>query len=604
MEKNLFMASSLMALSSSNVLTVINNLLLLFGGVAAFIVGMNIMGSNLEKAAGKPMRRLMAKATKNRFRGVATGAAVTAIVTSSSATTVMLIGFVNVGLMTLVQAVPVIMGANIGTTITAFISAVSTAGAELSITSLFAFLAFVGVLMSMISKKDRIKRIGSIFQGVGLIFIGMNVMSSSVGGLMTEKIIENGVAVPNPIAEAVKKLFIAIGLGKDVLSWEIIVLFLLGAVLTGLMQSSAAITAIVISLSTSGLISLPMAMFIILGTNVGTCVTALLSSMGTSVNARRTAVVHLLFNIIGGVIFMIPLSVPAVSNGIAKFLQSFIKDISWQIAIFHMVFNVLTTVILVGFVKYLVKLACVLVPEKKGAEADGEVETLDKRFLKTPAIAVGQVRKQLLLLGGEAFANYKRSLDMLLTGDMSDRKQFAETEQNINAMHKYIVSYLVQLSLQEISEIDERKLSSFYHVSSDLERIGDYAENIVEFAEKAVEDNVTFSEKAREEIREMDLHITELYKYTCEVFSNSDLRCIPDVEREEAETDRMNNVMQQMHLQRMNEGKCTAEAGALFLQLAVSMERIGDHMHNIAESVRAYGHGAQQTENRQDAAQQ
>ncbi|MDE6104379.1 MAG: Na/Pi cotransporter family protein [Clostridia bacterium] len=586
------MASSLMALSTSNVLTVINSLLLLLGGVAAFIVGMNVMGSNLEKAAGKPMRRLMGKATKNRFRGVLTGTAVTAIVTSSSATTVMIIGFVNVGLMTLMQAVPVIMGANIGTTITAFISAISTAGADLSITSIFAFLAFIGVLMAMISKKDRIKRIGSIFQGVGLIFIGMNVMSSSVSGLMTEYIVKDGVAVLNPIAEAVKKMFVAIGLGKEVLSWEIPVLFILGAVLTGLMQSSAAITAIVISLSTSGLISLPMAMFIILGTNVGTCVTALLSSMGTSVNARRTAVVHLLFNLIGGVIFMIPLSVPAVSGGIAKFLQSFIKDISWQIAIFHMVFNLLTTALLVGFVKYLVKFACLLVPDKKG-EAAGYVETLDKRFLKTPAIAVGQVRKQLLKLGGEAFANYKLSLDMLLTGDTSSRKQFDETETEINAMHKYIISYLVQLSLQEISEVDEKKISSFYHVSSDLERIGDYAENICEFAQKAAEDKVDFTEKAREEIREMDLHITNLYKYTCEVFEHSDLSFIPDVEMEEAETDRMNELMQQMHLQRMNDGECTAEAGSLFLQLAVSMERIGDHMHNIAESVKAYGHNAQ-----------
>jgi len=585
------MASSLMALSSSDVLTIINNLLLMFGGVAAFIVGMNVMGNNLEKAAGKSMRRLMAKATKNRFRGVLTGTAVTAIVTSSSATTVMIIGFVNVGLMTLIQAVPVIMGANIGTTVTAFISAVSTAGNDLSVTSVFAFAAFVGVLMSMISKREDIKRVGSILQGVGMIFIGMNVMSSSVGGLMTEYVVEDGEMVLNPIAQAVKEMFTAIGLGKSVLTWEIPVLFLLGALLTGLMQSSAAITAIVISLASSGLISLPMAMYIVLGTNVGTCVTALLSSMGTSVNARRTAVVHLLFNLIGGLIFIIPLSIPAVSNGIADFLKSFISDISWQIAIFHMVFNVVTTLLLVGFVKYLVKLACLLVPDKKGTDKTDD-ETLDERLLKTPAIAVGQVRKQLLHLGDEAFSNYKLSLDMLLTGNVSTKQRFAETENNINAMHKYIVSFLIKLSPQPLSDADEKKVSSFYHVASDLERIGDYAENIVEYAEKVAEDKITFSEHAMEEIREMDLHITELYKYTCEVFSESDLAHLPDVEREEAETDRMNTVMQQSHLRRMNEGKCTAECGSLFLQLSVSMERIGDHMTNIANSVKTYGHNS------------
>ncbi len=585
------MINNLLALSSANILTIVNSLLLLFGGVAAFIVGMNIMGNNLEKAAGKPMRRLMGKATKNRFLGVGTGAAVTAIVTSSSATTVMIVGFVNVGLMTLAQAASVIMGANIGTTITAFITAISTAGNELSVTSVFAFAAFVGLLMSMISKNEKVKRTGSILQGVGLIFIGMNVMSGSVGGLMTEKVIENGVAVSNPIAQAVKDMFVAIGLGKKVLTWEIPVLFLLGAALTGLMQSSAAITAIVISLASSGLISLPMAMFIILGTNVGTCVTALLSSLGTNVNARRTAVVHLLFNIIGSIIFIIPLSVPAVSNGIASALAN-ISNISWQIAVFHMAFNVLTTALLLGFVNYLVKLACILVPDKKSKKQEDDGETLDVRLLKTPAIAVGQVRKQLLKMGDEAFANYKLSLDMLLTGNMSGKERFAATENNINAMNKYIVSFLIRLSLTEISEVDEKKVSSFYRVVSDIERIGDYAENIVEYAEKLIEDKTSFSQSARDEIAEMDLHITELYKYVTYVFRDSDLHYMPDVEREEQETDRMNNVMQASHLTRINEGKCSPEAGAVFLQLAVNMERIGDHMHNVANSVLSYGHNA------------
>ena len=306
------MVNSVLALGASEILTIVNSMLLLFGGVAAFIIGMNMMGTNLETAAGKSMRRLMSKATKNRFLGVGTGAAVTAIVTSSSATTVMIVGFVNVGLMTLTQAASVIMGANIGTTITAFITAVSTTGAEFEITALFAFVAFVGVLMSMLGKKDQIKRVGAILQGLGLIFIGMNVLSVTMGGMLK-----------NPgIKEAVEQVFIAIGYGKETLTWEIIVLFLLGTLLTGLVQSSAAITAIAISLASQNLISLPMAMFIILGTNVGTCVTALFSSLGTNVNARRAAVVHLLFNVIGSIIFIIPLAF--TSGYVASFLNSFI----------------------------------------------------------------------------------------------------------------------------------------------------------------------------------------------------------------------------------------------------------------------------------------
>ncbi len=566
-----------MALGASEVLKILNSMLLLFGGVAAFIIGMNMMGGNLETAAGKSMRRLMAKATKNRFLGVGTGAAVTAIVTSSSATTVMIVGFVNVGLMTLTQAASIIMGANIGTTITAFITAVSTAGAEFEVTALFAFVAFVGVLMSMLGKTDKIKRIGAILQGLGLIFIGMNVMSATMGDMLNDAEIKG----------AVENAFISIGYGKDVLSWEIAVLFLLGALLTGLVQSSAAITAIVISLAASNLISLPMAMFIILGTNVGTCVTALFSSLGTSVNARRTAVVHLLFNVIGSVIFIIPLAF--VSGYLADFFNSFIPALSWQIAIFHMAFNLLTTAILLPFVNYLVKLACLIVPDKKGKTQSAEdYGLLDKRLLRTPAIAVGQVRKELTHMGNLAFGNYKRSLDMLLNGDFSQKSEFEKTEKEINDYNSYISSFLVKLSLLELAETDEKKVSSFYHVASDLERIGDYAENIVEYADRMAENKEQFSEHAKSEILEMDLHLTELFKNVEKVFADIDTSYIGEVEKEEAATDEMCEKMQKSHLRRLNENRCTPTAGSVYLQLAINMERIGDHMHNVANSVKSY----------------
>ncbi|MDE7214990.1 MAG: Na/Pi symporter, partial [Clostridia bacterium] len=328
-------------------------------------------------------------------------------------------------------------------------------------------------------------------------------------------------------------------------------------------------------------------MCIILGANVGTCLTSLISSMGASVNAKRTAMVHLLFNVAGCFIFIWPVAFAGAP--IADFLNGVIPQTEWQIAIFHMVFNLLTTAVLLPFVNYLVKLACLIVHDKKG-EKQEEYEALDKRFLKTPAIAVGQARKEILRMGADAFANYKRSLNMLLTGDLSQKELFAETEKNINETTRYISSFLVKLSLEDLAEADENKVSSFYHVTSDIERIGDYAENIVEYAEKMVTDKAQFSEHAKAEILEMDGHLTELYKQVEATFSEIDLHYLSAVEREEQATDDVCQKMQDAHLRRMNEGRCTPEAGAIYLQLAINMERIGDHMHNIANSVKTYAH--------------
>ena len=570
----------MLALSAGDILTVFNSLFFVLGGVTVFMIGMNMMGHNIEKAAGKSIRRLMGKATVNRFAGVGTGAAVTALVNSSAATTVMIIGFVNVGLMTLVQATSVIMGANIGTTISAFIMALSSAsGAQLSVAGIFALVAFVGFVFTIAGKTDKLKQIGCILEGIGLIFIGLNVMSTAVNNLVKN---EN-------IGGAIENLFQSLGNGKSTLTWEIIVLFILGIVLTALMQSSAALTAIVISLASEGLISLQMAMCIVLGTNIGTCFTSLLSSMGANANAKRAAIIHLLFNVTGALIFIFP--VAFAGNYIAKFFSGFIVKTEWQIAVFHMVFNLLTTAVLLPFIKYLVKLSCLIIRDKPEEKKD-EVELLDPRLLKTPAIAVVQVRKQLLSMADLAFSNYKRSLDMLLSGDLSQKEHFASVEDSINANNSNIVHYLIELSLQEVSAKDEKKVSSFFRVSSDLERIGDYAENITEFAEKKAEQDISFSEHATAEILEMDTHLTNLYKHVINVFKYSDLSYMPQVEMEEDETDKMNKVMQKSHLRRMKEGHCSPETGAIFLQLAVTMERIGDHMHNIANSVLEYGHKA------------
>lgn len=569
-------------MSFEQVMLIINSLFFVLGGIVVFMIGMEMMGSNLEKAAGKNIRKLMSRAARNRFTGIGTGAVVTALVNSSAATTVMIVGFVNVGFMTLTQAASVIMGANIGTTISAFIMALSsTGGSWFSVSALFALIAFTGFAITLVSKKDKVKRIGNILIGIGLIFIGLNVMSGAVNDMLANQ----------QISAAVQNVFIAIGLGKETLTWEIIVLFLLGAALTAMMQSSAALTAIVIALATPdpttglSLISLQMAMCIILGANVGTCLTSLISSVGASTNAKRAAAVHLLFNVAGCVIFIFP--VAFAGKYIEIFLSKLVPKTEWQIAIFHMCFNLITTVLLVPFLKYLVKLACLIVPDKKRAEVDSN-EILDERLLKTPAIAVGQTRKEVVRMGQLAFANYKRSLDMLLSYNVENKEEFDATEKEINALNKYITQFLIKLSSQSISEIDEKKVSSFYHVTSDIERIGDYAENITEFAEQMVNAGAKFSEHATEEIREMDLHLSELYKNVETAFANHNLDNMAAIEAEEDATDNICKVMHASHIRRTNEGRCTSEAGSIYLQLAVNMERIGDHMFNIANSVKSY----------------
>lgn len=565
-------------MSIEGVMTLINSLCFVLGGIAIFMIGMEMMGANLEKAAGKNIRTLMSKATANRFAGIGTGAAITALIQSSSATTVMLVGFVNVGLMTLSQAASVIMGANIGTTISAFITALSTGGAELKVAAVFALVAFIGLLMMMICKTDRNKRIGSILAGLGMIFIGLNVMSDSVKALTEEG---------SEVGDAIRALFTSLGNNADGnLTWEVPVLFLIGLVLTGIMQSSSAITAIVISLASAGLMNLQMSMCVVLGTNVGTCVTAVISSIGTTTNAKRTACVHLLFNIFGCIVFIFP--VAFFGKPIAAFIESFIPETEWQIAIFHLFFNVATTLILVWFLDYLVKLACIIVPDKAKAQPASSNQILDERILKTPAIAVGQARQEIVRMGQLAFNNYKRSLNMLLSGSMDEKNEFDATEKEINTLNKYITQFLIKLSSQEISETDEKKVSSFYHVTSDMERIGDYAENITEYAQALVDSKAKFSEHAIDEIREMDASLTELYKYVELAFAGHNLSYTQNIENAENQTDAICRKMQQSHIRRTNEGRCSPEAGSIFLQLAVNMERIGDHMYNIANSIKSY----------------
>ena len=546
------------------VLTIITQLLLVIGGITVFMIGMKTMGSNLERAAGSSMRTMLAKVSNNRFAGVGIGAAVTAIINSSSATTVMIVGFVNVGLMSLTQAGAIIMGANIGTTISAQI--MSLQSININMAAGFSAVAAAGLVINMTGKSGRSKQIGNILIGIGFIFIGLQFMSDAVKVLTADEV----------IAPKLDALFLSID--------NPFLLFLIGVVLTGLLQSSAAITGILIALAGSGLITIEQAMFITMGSNIGTCATSLIASMGTSTNAKRAAVIHLLFNVLGCAVFFILMLAfqKYVVEGIV-FVSG--GSVERQIANFHTLFNLLTTLILLPFLKPLVKLAQVIVPERKKMQKQGDFKYLDERILQTPAIAVAQLRKEIVIMMDLAYLNFRRAMKMICGGDLSEREESAETEKRINQYNTELTAYCVRVSSCELSAHDEFVIGSYYHVISDSERIGDYAKHIVEYAEELGGDEDAFTAAAVEEIKDLDEKIDELYQMVRKTFDERDITMFEKINDLKVSVAIMKNADCDAHIERLNRGECTPARGAIFLQLLGNMERVSGHMKNISNSV-------------------
>lgn len=546
---------------------IIENIFYLLGGVAVMMFGMRVMSSNLEKVAGNNMKKLLGKMTTNRFAGVGVGAIVTAIINSSTATTVMLVGFVNIGLMTLKQACAVIMGANIGTTITAQIMSLSGVGA-FNISSVFALISLVGLVFIMVFKNDKLNKTGYILMGIGLIFVALQVVSVSVPYL----IYENPVDVDKKLYPFFETLFNG--------NMFPLLLMLIGIVLTALVHSSAAITGILIALGSA--ISMKTAMFIILGSNIGTCVTALVSSMGTSTNAKRTAVIHLLFNVFGALLFIVPIWI--WGNEIALFLKKLGGTTQRQIANFHTIFNVLTTVLLLPFLSLIVKLATKIVPDSKSEQ---KIKTyIDDRLLETPAIAAAQVKKEIIEMSELARLNLDKSLDQLLSGDYSEEEEMKEREILINLKNKEIARFLTKLMSCDLSKNDDVAISTYFHVITDLERVGDYAENIMEYSDRMTELGLKFSNGAIKEITHCKNLLDDLYTKAVQAFANVDYDILASVDEVEEQIDDLTLQMENSHIQRLKDGSCTPEVGSIFLQAASNMERIGDHMTNVAFSIK------------------
>ena len=543
------------------------NVLTMLGGLALFLYGMHTMGEGLSKISGGRLEKILEKLTSNPFKAVALGAIVTAVIQSSSATTVMVVGFVNSGIMKLSQAIGIIMGANIGTTITSWI--LSLSGIEssnffiklLKPSSFAPILALIGVAFIMFSKKEKKKDIGMILVGFGILMVGMDTMSGAVKPLADVPAFTNlFVMFSNPI------------LGM-----------LAGALLTAIIQSSSASVGILQALCATGSVSYASAFPIIMGQNIGTCVTAIISSVGASKNARRAALVHLYFNVIGTIVFMVGFY---AINAFVHF--SFMESVAGAagIALIHTIFNVIATLILLPFTKGLEKLAYLTIREdevekKLMAEAD-DFQVLDVRFLDSPSFAIAQCKSLTVKMAELSKKALFTSIELLSEYDENKAAEVLSLESRVDRYEDEIGSYLIKLSRKNILEKDSHTLSMLLHLIGDFERISDHAVNIMEAAKEMHDKGVTFSSMAEEELKVFSRAVRDIINISIQVFEDEDKELAVAVEPLEEVIDHLNEKLKKRHIERLREGVCTIELGFIFSDIKTNYERVADHCSNIA----------------------
>ena len=544
----------------------------LIGGLCLFLFGMNLMGSALEKRAGHSLTAILGKLTGGKMAGFLTGLGVTAIIQSSSATTVMVVGFVNSGIMTLRQAINVIMGANVGTTVTAWL--LSLTGIEssntfvqlLKPTSFTPVLALVGIILFMGFKSTKKKDTGTILLGFATLMIGMDIMSGAVSGLKNVPEFRNILLMfSNPI------------LGV-----------LAGAVLTAIIQSSSASVGILQALSSTGQITMGAAIPIIMGQNIGTCVTSMISSIGTNRNARRTSVVHLSFNIIGTVLLLGLFTLARRLFDLAFLTDAAANQLS--IAVAHTVFNVVCTAILLPCSGLLEKLSYKIIPEPKGLPVEDDIETLDERLMATPSVALARCREVTHIMARISVEALQLSMEMHNKYDADKAAIVRKKEDNADKYEDILGSYLVKLSTHPLSGRDSRESAMLLHMIGDLERISDHAVNVLESAEELRDKELKFSEPARKELDALFGAVAETLDWTMRAFYNNDLEAARMVEPLEAIVDVLKRELRLHHVERMQKGLCSIETGFIWSDLLTNLERVTDHCANIAGSVTEMSH--------------
>lgn len=540
----------------------LQSLIWLLAGVGIFIVGMNFLSDALEKSAGSGMKKLLEKISNNRFSGVGIGAGVTAIIQSSSATSVMVIGLVNAGVMTLMQATPIIMGANIGTTITGVLVALKNDFFNMTMYA----LAFAGVMMGFV-KKEKVKLAGTLCSGLGLIFVGLNIMGSEE-------------AFKNPlIMDMFTEIFKTINFP--------LLLILVGIIFTALIQSSSAATGVVITMVGTGVLPLDLALFIILGANIGTCVTALLASVGANANSKRVALIHFTFNFIGTALFTAFIWIfkePMVNLLVSMFPGDDAMSLQMRVSMFHVIFNVTTTLALLPFVKQLVDYSCLIIKDKKEQEDKLSFKYVDERLLSTPPVAIMQVKKEIDYMFNLVEENTRLSLVAMNTGSDEHNEVIRNNEKIINFTNNSLTKFLIELS-SYVEQSDERIIGSYFHVLNDLERIGDHAENLHEIGLEMIDKKISFSDKAREEIAEMSENIISMFRVSKDVFAKLDKNQLPKLATLEESVDVQKKELIASHFTRLAEGNCHVDVSPYFSSVIVGLERMGDHLVNVGYSI-------------------
>ena len=549
-------------LTVTEIVQLVQSLIWLLAGVGVFIVGMNFMGDALEKSAGSGMKRLLERISNNRLSGVGIGAGVTAIIQSSSATSVMVIGLVNAGVMTLMQATPIIMGANIGTTITGVLVALKNDYFNMAMY----LLAFAGVMMGFVSK-EKVRIAGSLCSGLGLIFVGLNIMSSEQ-------------AFGNPLVE---------GLFTDIFEKVNfpLLLILVGVIFTALIQSSSASTGVVITMVGAGVLPLDLALFIILGANIGTCVTALLASVGANANSKRVALIHFTFNVIGTVLFTAIIWIfrePMVNFLVSLFPADDPMSLQMRVSVFHVIFNVTTTVMLLPFVKQLVHYSCVVIPDKKIETAEMSLKFVDERLLSAPHVALMQVKKEMDYMLGLVEENTNLSFVAMDTGSVSHAETVHKNEEIIDFTNSALTHFLIKLSVN-MPESDENIIGSYFHVLNDLERIGDHAENFHEIGAEMIGKQLSFSEKAQADIAAMRNCVMQMFAIAKDAFEHCNKSQLLMLTALEENVDGMKKDLIASHFSRLAEGNCSVDVSPYYSSVVMGLERVADHLVNVGYSI-------------------
>ena len=526
----------------------------IMGGLGLFLYGMNLMGEALEKAAGSKLKKIIELLTSNIFMGVIVGTIVTAIIQSSSATTVMVVGFVNAGIMTLPQAVGVIMGANIGTTVTAQL-------VSIDINGLAPIALGIGIVLYLFTNKPKTKHLAEVLIGFGILFTGMDFMKEAV----------------QPLSEYEGFTNALLTFGK----YPILGL-LLGFGITAIIQSSSASMGMLVVLASQGLIPLSSALPILYGQNIGTCVTSLLSSIGASISAKRAALIHLIFNLLGTIIFLLFL------NKIVVTAVTHIDpdNVARQIANVHTIFNIASTLILLPFNRLIIKIATKFIPETDVEDDDVKVvKYIDDRMIETPSIALVNVEKETLRMGEKA----KESLDSAMSGifnkEEKDLSSTLKKEKLINELQKTILNYLLKLSKAPLNEESREVIDSLFNTVNDIERIGDHAENLAELGQSSINNSATFSDNARSELSDMYNKVLSAYTYALESMRTSDVDLACKVIKMEEQVDIMEKSCRVNHMRRLNTNTCSIDDGIIYLEIVTNLERVSDHAVNIAQQV-------------------